>query len=95
LAPALCDSGGGVASRRPARLLVHCLQSGGCSLFMYLLAQRSAKTMVMIDLWVDKPIPTVADFSIAEGRADVDLIAIKASRGRSAAPDISGWSSDV
>ena len=42
-------------------MLIHCLQSGGCSLFAYLLAQR-ARTVVVIDLFVDFPIPTEADF---------------------------------
>jgi hypothetical protein len=43
----------------PKRVLVVCMQSSGCSLFMYLVGQVS-RTVAIIDLFIDEEVPGVA-----------------------------------
>ena len=61
--------------RRAKRVLVHCLQSSGCSMLMLLVGQV-AKTVSIVDLWIISDVPTASEIEMV-GPPAVDWFFLK------------------
>jgi hypothetical protein len=58
---------------RRKRVLVYCMQSSGCSIFMMVLGQK-LRSLTIVDLYIVDPVPDVID---SQGSDDVDWYVLK------------------